>query len=68
MSLHRLRGTVQHYAWGDTTAIPRWMNVAPDGRPWAELWFGTHHNGHAAIDDTTGTTLASVAGMLKFSA
>ena len=66
MSLHRLRGTVQHYAWGDTAAIPRWMNVAPDGRPWAELWFGTHHNGHAAIDDTTGTTLASVAGMLPY--
>lgn len=66
MSLHRLRGIVQHYAWGDTAAIPRWMNVAADGRPWAELWFGTHHNGHAAIDGTDGTTLASVAGTLPY--
>jgi mannose-6-phosphate isomerase len=69
VSLHRLRGVVQHYAWGDTTAIPRWMNVAPDGRPWAELWFGTHHNGHAALDSSTDAhdePLASVAGRLPY--
>ena len=66
MSLHPLRGTVQHYAWGDTAAIPRRMNVAPDGRPWAELWFGTHPNGHSVIDGPTGTTLDSVAGTLPY--
>ncbi len=69
MSLHRLRGIVQHYAWGDTAAIPRWMNVAPDGRPWAELWFGTHHNGHATLDvsgSSGAAPLASVAGTLPY--
>lgn len=69
MSLHRLRGVVQHYAWGDTTAIPRWMNVAADGRPWAEVWFGTHHNGHSAIDSPDGArneSLAAVAGTLSY--
>ena len=69
MSLHRLRGVVQHYAWGDTAAIPRWLNVAADGRPWAELWFGTHHNGHAVLDrssDAGTAPLASVAGTLPY--
>lgn len=69
MSLHRLRGTVQHYAWGDTAAIPRWMNATPDGRPWAELWFGTHRNGRTTIDDGGGTgdaPLDVVAGTLPY--
>ena len=38
----RLAGTVQHYAWGSPTAIPELLGVAPDGRPWAELWIGAH--------------------------
>lgn len=44
-----VRGVVQHYAWGDRTAIPRMLSVDPDGRPWAELWFGTHIGGASRI-------------------
>ena len=44
-----LRGVAQHYDWGSTTAIPELLGIDPDGRPWAELWFGTHHGGAAAV-------------------
>ncbi len=62
--MRRVEGTVQHYAWGDPTFIPRLLGVEPDGRPWAELWLGTHPNGPAALDD--GTPLADVTGPLPY--
>nr|WP_300144599.1 mannose-6-phosphate isomerase, class I [Propionicimonas sp.] len=37
-----LHGTVQHYAWGTTDAIPELMGVPGDGRPFAEYWLGAH--------------------------
>jgi mannose-6-phosphate isomerase len=37
-----LHGTVQHYAWGTTDAIPELMGVKGDGRPFAEYWLGAH--------------------------
>ena len=69
--MHLVRGVVQHYPWGDANAIPRMLGVDPDGRPWAELWFGTHIGGASKIfsvgdevvdghrthpDDTNGTS------------
>lgn len=47
--MHVVRGVVQHYPWGDPTAIPRMLDVDPDGRPWAELWFGTHIGGASKV-------------------
>jgi mannose-6-phosphate isomerase len=44
-SMEDVEGVVQHYAWGDPTFIPTLLGVEPDGRPWAELWLGTHPNG-----------------------
>jgi mannose-6-phosphate isomerase len=38
----RLTNTVQPYAWGSTTAIPRLLGREPDGSPQAELWIGAH--------------------------
>jgi mannose-6-phosphate isomerase len=55
---------VQHYAWGDTRFIPDLLGVAPDGRPWAELWLGTHPNGPATLAD--GEPLESVTGRLPY--
>lgn len=64
-----VRGVVQHYAWGHASAIPKLLGIEPDGRPWAELWFGTHLGGpsrileidqsviertHSAVDETNG--------------
>ena len=44
-----VRGVVQHYPWGDRAAIPRMLGVDPDGRPWAEMWFGTHIGGPSRV-------------------
>lgn len=46
-----VRGVVQHYSWGDPTSIPDLLGLEPDGRPWAELWFGTHLGGPAKVLD-----------------
>jgi len=55
---------VQHYAWGDTEFLPRLLGVEPDGRPWAELWLGTHPNGPTVLRD--GSPLAGVTGDLPY--
>lgn len=60
----RVHGVVQHYAWGDRTAIPELLGVPADGRPWAEVWFGTHPGGPSTVDD--GRPLSEVSGELPF--
>jgi mannose-6-phosphate isomerase len=50
--MERLVPHVQHYAWGDETAIPELIGADPDGRPWAELWIGDH----AALPSTVAST------------
>jgi mannose-6-phosphate isomerase len=57
-------GVVQHYAWGDHDFIPKLLGVVPDGRPWAELWLGTHPNGPTRLAD--GRPLETVAGRLPY--
>jgi mannose-6-phosphate isomerase class I len=34
--------SIRHYDWGDRTFIPETQGLPPDGRPWAEAWFGAH--------------------------
>lgn len=62
--MRRIRGVAHHYAWGDRTAIPHLLGLPADGRPWAELWFGTHHGGSASLLD--GHSLIAVAGELPY--
>ena len=57
-------GVVQHYAWGDTEFIPELLGVVPDGRPWAELWLGTHPSGPTTTTD--GRPLADLTGDLPY--
>ncbi len=57
-------GSVKHYTWGDTAFIPELLGLEPDGRPWAELWLGTHPAGPAVLDD--GTPLIEVTGPLPY--
>jgi mannose-6-phosphate isomerase len=40
------------------------LGEAPDGRPWAEWWMGTHPIAPSTIDD--GSSLQSVAGELPY--
>lgn len=53
------------YAWGSTTLIPELLGVAPDGRPQAELWLGTHPGSPARLVGRDGD-LRDVAGELPF--
>jgi mannose-6-phosphate isomerase len=55
-------GATQHYDWGDTTALPRLLHLPPDGKPWAEIWFGTHPIAPAHLDSPDGPFLASATG------
>ena len=59
-----VKGVVQHYAWGDPTFIPTLLGVEPDGRPWAELWLGTHPNGPSHLGD--GRPLSELTGDLPY--
>ncbi|HSJ92270.1 MAG TPA: mannose-6-phosphate isomerase, class I [Ilumatobacter sp.] len=62
--MQRVRGVVQHYAWGDPDFIPRLLGIDPDGRPCAELWLGTHERGPATLDD--GRPLVDATGDLPY--
>jgi mannose-6-phosphate isomerase len=59
-----ISGVAQHYAWGDPTFIPRLLGIEPDGRPYAELWFGTHPGGPATLEGSL--SLRSAAGELPY--
>ena len=56
-----VRGVVQHYSWGDPTSIPAMLGLEPDGRPWAELWFGTHLGGASKVIDLGSSDRSSDA-------
>ena len=62
--MQRVEGVIQHYAWGDVDAIARLQGVEPDGRPQAELWFGTHASGPSRLSD--GRHLQDVVGSLPY--
>lgn len=63
--MHLLRGTVQHYDWGDADFIPGLIGAAPDGSPWAEIWFGTHPGGPSLVETASGEVpLADITGEL----
>lgn len=59
-----VNGVVQNYAWGDEVAIPGLLGFEPDGRPYAELWFGTHPAGPSTLDDSS--PLESLTGPLPY--
>lgn len=44
---------VQPYAWGDDSFIPSLQGKKSDGKPKAELWFGTHPGGESTLADGT---------------
>lgn len=66
--MRHVRGVVQHYDWGDPTALAELTGVEPDGTPWAEIWFGTHSAGPATVVERgqRDRPLAEVAGALPY--
>lgn len=48
--LFRIKGRVQHYAWGGYEFLPRLLNIPnPDHQPFAEYWLGAHPSAPAHI-------------------
>ncbi|MEM8745943.1 MAG: mannose-6-phosphate isomerase, class I [Actinomycetota bacterium] len=65
MTAVELRGAVQHYAWGDPSFLPGMLGIEPDGRPWAELWLGTHPSGMTTVA-ADGSPLVDLTGPLPY--
>lgn len=63
--MRRIFGTTQHYDWGHRTALPQLLGEKPDGSPWAEVWFGTHHMAPSHLDTPDGPQLESVTGAMS---
>lgn len=58
MSIYKLKGVVQHYAWGGTDFIPNLLDVKNKQQtPYAELWMGTHVKGIAKVETIDGEML-----------
>lgn len=53
------------YAWGSTTLIPQLLGTAPDGRPQAEIWLGTHPGSPTRVAGTD-EPLRATTGELPF--
>jgi mannose-6-phosphate isomerase len=56
--MRRIEGRIRHYAWGSRTRLPRFLGLQPDGRNWAEAWFGGHPLAPSLLED--GTTLSDL--------
>lgn len=72
----RVRGRVQHYAWGSTDAIPELLGQTnPKHAPFAELWLGAHPDlpalatiggGEIALNRLTGAAGPVMLGETAF--
>ncbi len=50
MPVYRLRGVVQHYAWGGTEFLPNLLQQSNrEKQPWAEYWLGVHPKGPTQV-------------------
>ena len=55
----RLRGTIQHYAWGGYNFIPLLIGLIPEpGVTYAEYWMGAHEKAPSHVVRRDGTTRA----------
>jgi mannose-6-phosphate isomerase len=49
--IFKLKGKVQHYAWGGYDYIPHWLGVNNDAhKPCAEYWMGAHPSASSVIE------------------
>jgi mannose-6-phosphate isomerase len=49
--IFKLKGKVQHYAWGGTEYIPHWLGIeSTSGKPYAEYWMGAHPSASSTIE------------------
>ncbi len=62
-NVFKLKGKVQHYAWGGHSFIPRLLSVPnPEDRPFAEYWMGAHDNAPSELVIAPPVTYGQAAG------
>ena len=66
MTLLRITNSPRDYAWGSTDLIPSLLGKDPDGKPQAEIWFGTHPSSESTVLDQVGGKLSERVGQLSF--
>jgi mannose-6-phosphate isomerase len=66
--VYKLRNTIKHYEWGSAAYIPELLGIENGaGRPYAEMWMGTHPGGQSfAVSDAGEEPLSRVSGELPF--
>ena len=50
----RLKGRIQHYAWGGRKFIPSLLGIEASDQPSAEYWLGAHENAPSTIETEEG--------------
>jgi len=51
----KLKGTIQHYAWGGRHYLPDLLSAAnPENKPFAEYWLGAHDNAPSQVEIGAG--------------
>jgi len=62
--VYKLKGRIQHYAWGGTDYLPALLSLDnPEHKPFAEYWLGAHENAPAVLEaDGGGVALSSYLG------
>ena len=58
--LYRLQNSIQYYSWGSPSLLPAFLGLPnPEGKPWAELWMGTHPQAPSRVlSSESGESLA----------
>lgn len=49
--MYFLHPAIHHYDWGDYHFIPAFLNTTETGKPFAELWYGTHARGDSRLPE-----------------
>lgn len=50
----RLKGQIQHYAWGGQEFIPKLLGIVAGDKPYAEYWLGAHENAPSLVETDEG--------------
>lgn len=62
--IFKLKGKVQHYAWGGTEYIPQWLGIEnKNNEPFAEYWMGAHSSASSTI--IINETEQALNGLIK---
>ena len=66
--VYKLQNEIMRYDWGSPDFIPELLGIKnPDGKPYAELWMGTHPRGPSlALLDEGKRPLSDLTGSLPF--